>query len=90
MSKYLIKVTEQYRCDTEAEAKALIESAKKSSMWELSNYSSQHKEAKAKGEIVDAWSRVTLTKVFNSEKEPESDVMPSYGAKEETDDGEDF
>ena len=29
MSRYLIKVTEQYRCDSEQEAMKLIEEAKK-------------------------------------------------------------
>lgn len=79
MSTFLIKTTEQYRCDTEAEAKALIEEAKKDSMFTLSKYNSEIKTVKSKGEIVDEWRRVSLTKEFTSEKEPVEQIEVSYG-----------
>jgi len=78
MSVYLVKVTEQYRCDSEAEATQLIESAKRSGDYTVSKTSNEVKTVKAKGEIVDEWKRVTITKEFNEEKEPYNQVMPSY------------
>lgn len=69
--KYLISTTEIYRADNEAEAVQLIEDAKKDSHFILSKYSSQYKERKQKGEVVDSWYQVSLKKTFTDEKEPE-------------------
>ena len=71
MSCYLIKITEQYRCDTEEEAKRLINNAKNSNKYTLTKSSDEIKDLKSKGEIIDEWHRVMLTKVFCSEKEPD-------------------
>ena len=79
MSKYLISKTEVYRADTENEAASLIESAKQSSDYTLTKYSRDYKERKQKGEVIDAWHRVTLHKVFEDEKEPVGSVEISYG-----------
>lgn len=76
--KYLVKTTEQYRVDSEAEAKKLIEEAKAESGYTLSKYSSEYKCTKSKGEIVDDWYRVQLIKEFNQEKEPSCSVEVSY------------
>lgn len=70
MSKHLISSTEVYRADSEAEATQLIEEAKKSNQYTLSKYTSTYKERKQKGEVIDAWHKVSLTKVFDDEKEP--------------------
>lgn len=78
MSKYLITTTETYRADTEFEAQQLIEDAKKQDAFELSKYVSQKKESKSKGEIIDEWYRVTLTKNFCDEKEPGVQVEVNY------------
>lgn len=78
MSSYLIKVTEQYRCDTEAEAKNLIEEAKRNNQYTVIKSSSEIKTLKQKGEIVDEWRRVTITKEFNQEKEPDNQLFPIY------------
>lgn len=78
MSKHLISVVETYRADSEAEAAQLIEEAKKSKQYTLSKYSSIYKERKQKGEVIDAWHRVSLTKVFDDEKEPISSVSIEY------------
>jgi len=81
---HLIKTTEQYRCDTEAEAKAFIEQQKKSNLYEVAKYSSEVKQLKAKGEIVDEWMRVTIVKQFDSEKEPIGSIKNvSYEEDEE-------
>lgn len=75
---YLIKTTEQYRCDSEKEAKELIENAKGNAKFTLMKSSSEIKETKSKGEVVDSWYRVTLTKQFNIEKEPSDVFSVSY------------
>ena len=78
MSSYLIKVTEQYRCDSETEAKNLIDEAKQNHQYTVTKSSSEIKTTKQKGEIVDEWRRVLITKEFTSEKEPDSQVKPEY------------
>ncbi len=82
MSKYLIKTTETYRCDTEEEAKALIEEAKKNHIYTVTKNSSEIKTLKQKGEIVEEWRRVTITKEFTSEKEPGESVEIHYGEED--------
>lgn len=76
--RYLIKVTEQYRCDSEAEATAIIEESKHDGSYVLTKSSSEIRSVKQKGEVVDEWYRVTLTKVFTEEKEPDRVVSPNY------------
>lgn len=78
MSVYLIKVTEQYRCDTEKEAEKLINEAKQSNQYIVTKTSSEIKTTKSKGEIVDEWRRVLITKEFTEEKEPMSHILPNY------------
>lgn len=78
MSSYLIKVTEQYRCDSETEAKNLIEEAKQSNQYTVTKSSNEIKTLKQKGEIVDEWRKVLITKEFTSEKEPILQVKPEY------------
>jgi hypothetical protein len=75
--KYLIETTEVYRVDSEDEAKALIEDAKRTST--LKKYNCVSKERKQKGEVVDSWYRLTLTKVWDDEKEPCGATKVSYG-----------
>ncbi|MBR3673922.1 MAG: hypothetical protein IKN65_06560 [Clostridia bacterium] len=78
MSRYLIKVTEQYRCDSEEEARKLIEEAKKNNQYTVTKSSSEIKTLKQKGEIVDEWRRVLITKEFCDEKEPYCQLEPEY------------
>ena len=78
MSKFLVSTVETYRVNTDEEAKNLIEEAKNSSMFELGKYSSEYKEQKSKGEVVDSWYRVILTKKFNAEKEPSQHIKVDY------------
>lgn len=70
MKEYLIQTTEMYRVDSESAAAELINTAKTDKNFALVKYNCEHKEKKAKGEIVDSWQRVTLTKAFTDEKEP--------------------
>jgi hypothetical protein len=76
--KYLISTTEIYRADNEAEAVQLIEEAKQDKHFILAKYSSQFKERKQKGEVVDSWYQVSLKKVFTDEKEPEFSCQVVY------------
>lgn len=78
MAKYLVNVTEVYRIDTEEEAQEFINEAKKASEFELKKYVSEKRCLKQKGEIVDEWMRVTLSKAFNEEKEPYANVNINY------------
>lgn len=73
---YLIKTTEQHRCGSEEEAKELIQRAKDSGT--LVKYSSELREIKSKGEVIDAYYRVILVKQFTNEKEPEDQIYVEY------------
>lgn len=83
MSSYLIKVTEQYRCDTETEAKNLIEEAKQNNQYTVIKSSDEIKTVKQKGEIIDEYHRVLITKEFTSEREPNCQLRPDYLEEEE-------
>lgn len=75
---YLITTTETYRVDSEPEVTKIIDEAKNSNKYELVKYSSTVKETKQKGEVVDSWFRLTLTKQFCSEKEPSGSTQVVY------------
>ena len=76
--KYLIQVTETYRVDSEEQVVEMIEEAKKDNRFLLLKHTSQYKERKAKGDVIDAWYKVTLTKGFTEEKEPEATATITY------------
>lgn len=78
MSKYLVSTIETYRVDTEAEATQAIEEAKKNGSYVLGKYISEHKTRKAKGEIIDEYWKLSLTKMFNDIKEADTPVTVSY------------
>ena len=77
MAKYLIQTTEVYRVDSEEEASALIDAAKNDA-YGIAKFSSVHKTKKAKGEVVDDWYKVSITRQFTEEKEPETEVNITY------------
>lgn len=83
MSTFLTKVVETYRADSEAEAKALIEEAKKDGHFVVSKYNSEVKTVKAKGEVIDEYRRVTITKDITSEKEPDIQMKLVYDQPDE-------
>lgn len=76
--KYLTQTVETYRVDQEKEAKKMIEEAKEDNHFILKKYSSEYKERKQKGEVIDTYYKVTLTKAFTDEKEPEFRTQVSY------------
>ena len=71
MSKYLIQTTEVYRADSEIEAQEIIGAAKAAAEYTLTKYSSEKKEVKAKGEVIDEFYKITLAKIFTDIKDPE-------------------
>ena len=76
--KFLLTTVETYRVDTEAEVEALIKEAKEDPSFILKKYDRAFKEKRTKGEITDSWFLCKLTKQFNEEKEPVSEVIISY------------
>jgi hypothetical protein len=75
---YLTNVVETYRVDTEDQVLRMIEEAKQDNRFTLVKHTSQYKEKKAKGEVIDQWYKVSLTKQFCDEKEPEATVTINY------------
>lgn len=80
--KYLCKVTEVYRVESENEAAALIEEAKADRGFILLKSSTEYKTKKAKGEIIDEYWLTTLVKEFTDYKEPDRTVSVSYSIDE--------
>lgn len=78
MSKYLVSTVETYRIDTETEATKAIEEAKNDNSYVLGKYTSEHKERKSKGEIIDEYWKLSLTKIFNDIKDPDSVIDINY------------
>ena len=76
--KYLIQTVETYRVDSESEAEQLIQEAKKDTKFDLLKSSTEKKDVKVKGEIIDTYYKVQLNKGFNEIKEPETDVRINY------------
>lgn len=76
--RYLTQVVETYRVDREEQVLEMIEEAKQDNRFTLTKHTSQYKERKQKGEVIDAWYKVTLTKVFTDEREPEANVTINY------------
>lgn len=78
MSKYLCSVVENYRVDNEHEADILIAEARESNICEVKKTSVQKKEVKAKGEVVDEYVIVSITKFIQDPKVPEVQVDLHY------------
>ena len=79
---FLVSTTEVYRVDTEPEVKRAIEEAKKDNSFALTKYVSEYKERKLKGEVVDSYYKLTLTKNFNDIKEPTTTINVSYNVEQ--------
>lgn len=78
MSKYLVSTTEIYRVDSEHEVDEIVEKAKAQSTTKPPKHSAEYKERKQKGEVVDAWWKVSITNYFNDEKEPDTSIDVNY------------
>ena len=67
--KTLVQTVEVYKITNEAEVEEFINQEKKKAEDEgyiLKGYSSEHKEKKSKGEVIDEAEQVKLTKVYGN------------------------
>lgn len=78
MAKYLINDVTTYRVGTVEEVEALHDELLADSTFELTAFSYTTKYIKVKGEVVEEYQVVKAKKVFNSEKEPNTDVDVKY------------
>ena len=78
MSQFLVTTVETYRFDSEAEAQAAIEAAKKDKNFILKKYTSEYKEVIEKKEVVDTYYKVCFTKVFTDIKNPTCQAKVEY------------
>lgn len=76
--KYLTKVVETYRLPDEAAVETFLQELKADSRFTVAKYSSTKKERKEKKEVVDEWIHFEVTKLFNDEKEPDSEITVDY------------
>lgn len=75
---HLIRTIEQHRVPDMEAADSLEMDARSSNLYEVAKCVKTEKVRKAKGEVVDQWVVVDITKVFNDMKEPVSDVRVEY------------
>lgn len=80
--KYLIKTKETYRIDSENEVKNYLEELRQDARFTVDSYTSKKKQTKQKGEIVDEYILFSVTKNFNIEKEPDSEIEIEYNKKD--------
>ena len=78
MSVYLCSTVETYRADHAHAADELINFARESKLYDLKRSNVQKKEVKAKGEVVDEFFLVSLTKSIQDPKNPEVSVKLNY------------
>ncbi len=76
--KYLINSVDTYRVATVADVEALHEELKNDSHFTLAAFSYKTKTIKSKGDIIDEYQLVTVKKLFNEEKEPDSFIEINY------------
>lgn len=76
--KFLIQTTETYRVDSEEQVKQIIEEAKNDKHFIVKKYTSQFKERKQKGEVIDAYWKLSITKEFADEKDPQFQTEIEY------------
>ncbi|MCI7527356.1 MAG: hypothetical protein MSA65_03540 [Mollicutes bacterium] len=80
--KYLIKTKETYRIDSENEVKNYLEELRQDARFTVDSYTSKKKQTKQKGEIIDEYILFSVTKNFNIEKEPDSEIEIEYNKKD--------
>ena len=76
--EYLISTCEVHYVDTQREVDEIIEKAKRDPIFVLGKYTSELKEEKVKGEVVNTYFKVSLTKLFNNIKEPTTPITVTY------------
>ncbi|AXF52465.1 MAG: hypothetical protein [Caudoviricetes sp.] len=78
MAAYLIKSVETYRLPTETAVEQFLNKLKEDPIFEVIKYTSTKKDIKERNEIVESFYRVEVTKVFNEEKFPDSEIEVIY------------
>lgn len=78
MSRYLTQTVETYRVNTEEEVKETLEEFKAAAAYEVKKASYEKKQVKEKGEVVDEYWILSVTKVFNDAKEPINKIDINY------------
>ena len=73
-----VNIDRDLRRESEAEADALIEEARNNSIYNLTKSSITHKEVKQKGEVVDEYFLVALTKFIQEHKNPTTSINLTY------------
>ena len=76
--RHLLKVVDTYRVSTVEEVEQLHEELLDNPNFTLTAYSYKTKYIKAKGEIIDEYYKVSLTKLFTDIKDPTEVVTISY------------
>lgn len=76
--KYLTKVVETYRLPNEAAVETFLQEFKEDPRFTIARYTSTKKERKAKGEIIDEWIHFEVTKIFNDERNPDTEIIIEY------------
>lgn len=76
--KYLTKVVETYRMATVEQSQEFHEELKNDPHFTLASFSTKTKFIKEKKEIVEEYQLVTVTKLFNDEKEPDGEIEIEY------------
>ena len=70
MNAILLKDAKTYRVNTDEQARTLIEDCAKNQFnegYKLTNHTSKYRNKKVKGEIVEEWYEVTLTRSYDVE-----------------------
>ena len=80
---YLISAVDTYRVPTVDDVENLHEILLNDNHFQLTEFSYKTKEIKVKGEVVEEYQLVKAKKIFNNEKEPDSNVNVFYGTKHE-------
>ena len=75
---YLTQIVESIRVPNVQEVEKLHAKLRDDNRFELKKFEYQHKEVKAKGEIVEEYQLVKAKLEFNAEKDPEQHILVSY------------
>ena len=78
MSRYLLKAVDTYRVPDEAAVEALHDELLNDPTFDLVGFSYKVKQIKAKGEVIDEFYKVSLTKTFTDIKEPDAVASVIY------------
>lgn len=76
--KYLINSVDTYRVATVEDVERLHEELKADPNFSLAAFSYKTKQIKQKGDIIDEYQLVTVKKLFNNEKEPDTFIEINY------------